>query len=281
MAEADHRLLALRFIQLEKRRAIRRAPGHDAAIGIDGAGRETRDCLPMPCRLPTNCGTRAPRVSKHGKPIFDRKLHARTGSLLIDHAPPMLIGYAWVATHDQNLDLQRDALKAAGCERVIVEKMSGAASARPGLAQLKDILRAGDTLVVWRLDRLGRSLRDLIDWVGYLDDKHVGLRSLHEAIDTTSPTGKLTFHIFGALAEFERTLIRDRTQAGLSAARARGRKGGRPPRLNKDKRELAIRLYNERQVPIARICAMMGISKPTLYAYVRAADPGKVEPDPA
>ena len=200
------------------------------------------------------------------------------GSLPIRQLSPMLIGYARVSTHDQNLDLQRDALEAAGCERVIVDTMSGAASARPGLAQLKDILRADDTLVVWRLDRLGRSLRDLIDWVGYLDGKRIGLRSLHEAIDTTTPTGKLTFHVFGALAEFERTLIRDRTQAGLTAARARGRLGGRPPRLNKDKRELAIRLYNERQMPIAKICTMMGISKPTLYAYVRAADPAKLEP---
>ena len=204
-----------------------------------------------------------------------------TGSLPIRQLSPMLIGYARVSTHDQNLDLQRDALEAAGCERVIVDKMSGAASARPGLAQVKDILRAGDTLVVWRLDRLGRSLRDLIDWALWLDDREIGLRSLHEAIDTTSPTGKLTFHIFGALAEFERTLIRDRTQAGLSAARARGRLGGRPPRLNKDKRDLAIRLYNERQMPIAKICTMMGISKPTLYAYVRAANPAKIEPGAA
>lgn len=184
----------------------------------------------------------------------------------------MLIGYARVSTHDQNLDLQRDALEAAGCERVIVDKMSGAASARPGLVQLKDILRAGDTLVVWRLDRLGRSLKDLIAWVGYLDEHEIGLRSIHEAVDTTTSTGKLTFHIFGALAEFERTLIRDRTQAGLAAARARGRMGGRRPVLNADKRALAVRLYEERKTPIARICAMMGISKPTLYSYVRAAN---------
>ena len=190
----------------------------------------------------------------------------------------MLIGYARVSTHDQNLDLQRDALEAAGCERVIVDTMSGAASARPGLAQVRDILRAGDTLVVWRLDRLGRSLKDLIAWVGYLEERQVGLRSLHEAIDTTTPTGKLTFHVFGALAEFERALIRDRTQAGLAAARARGRKGGRRPVLNADKRALAVKLYNERQSPIAKICQMMGISKPTLYAYVRAADPGALEP---
>ena len=119
------------------------------------------------------------------------------GSLPIGQTPPparaspgprpMLIGYARVSTHDQNLDGQRDALEAAGCERVIVDTMSGAASARPGLAQLKDVLRAGDTLVVWRLDRLGRSLKDLIAWVGYLEEREVGLRSLHEAIDTTTP----------------------------------------------------------------------------------------------
>ena len=235
----------------------------------------------MPCRLPARCGTRGPLVSKHGKPIFVRKRHAHTGSLPIRHIPPiglpMLIGYARISTHDQNLDGQRDALEAAGCERVIVDTMSGAASARPGLAQLKDVLRAGDTLVVWRLDRLGRSLKDLIAWVGYLEEREVGLRSLHESIDTTTPTGKLTFHVFGALAEFERALIRDRTQAGLAAARARGRKGGRRPVLNADKRALAVTLYEERQHSIAKICRMMGISKPTLYSYVRAADPGAVD----
>ena len=184
----------------------------------------------------------------------------------------MKIGYARVSTHDQNLDLQRDALEKAGCEKVIVDTMSGAAAARPGLEKVKEQLRAGDTLVVWRLDRLGRSLKDLIAWVGYLDEREVGLLSLHEAIDTTSSTGKLTFHIFGALAEFERNLIRDRTQAGLAAARARGRKGGRPPVLDADKRALAVQLYNEKKTPIAKICKMMGISKPTLYSYVRTAN---------
>ena len=192
----------------------------------------------------------------------------------------MLIGYARVSTHDQNLDLQRDALAAAGCERLYEDRLSGAASARPGLEKLREVLRAGDTLVVWRLDRLGRSLKDLIAWVAWLEERRVGLRSLTESIDTTTPSGRLTFHIFGALAEFERTLIRDRTQAGLAAARARGRKGGRRPILNADKRALAVRLYEERQTPISRICAMMGISKPTLYAYVRAAN-GVTEGPPA
>ena len=184
----------------------------------------------------------------------------------------MLIGYARVSTHDQNLDLQRDALEAAGCERIYEDRLSGAASARPGLEKLREVLRAGDTLVVWRLDRLGRSLKDLIAWVTWLEEQGAGLRSLTESIDTTTPGGRLIFHIFGALAEFERTLIQDRTQAGLAAARARGRKGGRRPVLNADKRALAVRLYEERQTPISRICAMMGISKPTLYAYVRAAN---------
>jgi len=181
------------------------------------------------------------------------------------------IGYARVSTIEQNLDLQTDALRNAGCEKVITDRASGSVAARPGLETVREQLRAGDTLVVWRLDRLGRSLRDLIGWVTYLEEQGIGLRSLHEAIDTTTIAGKLTFHLFGALAEFERNLIRERTQAGLAAARSRGKQGGRPPALGKDKRDLAVRLYHENTMPIARICAMLGISKPTLYAYVRAA----------
>ena len=174
-----------------------------------------------------------------------------------------------VSTPDQDIDLQRDALRAAGYERLYEDRLSGAASARPGLEKLREVLREGDTLMVWRLDRLGRSLKDLIAWVAWLKERRVGLRSLTENIDTTTPGGRL---IFGALAEFERTLIQDRSQAGLAAARARGRKEGRRAVLNADKRALAVRLYEERQTPISRICAMMGISKPTLYAYVRAAN---------
>jgi len=136
----------------------------------------------------------------------------------------MKIGYARISTAEQNLDLQRDALKAAGCDRVITGKASGSTAARPGLENVKEQLRAGDTLVVWRLDRLGRSLRDLIGWMTYLEQEQVGLLSLHEAIDTTTTSGKLTFHLFGALADFERNLIRERTQAGLAAARSRGKK---------------------------------------------------------
>jgi len=120
----------------------------------------------------------------------------------------MLIGYARVSTHEQNLDLQKDALRKAGCEEIYEDKVSGIVSTRPGLKKVKQIFRKGDTLVVWRLDRLGRSLRDLMEWMTYLEEKQVGLKSLQESIDTTTTTGKLVFHIFAALAEFERNLIR-------------------------------------------------------------------------
>jgi len=182
-----------------------------------------------------------------------------------------LIGYARVSTGDQNLDLQQDALKAAGCEKVIIDKVSGVKADRPGLTKLSELLRKDDTLVVWRLDRLGRSLKDLIEWVNRLEQWGVGLRSLEEAIDTRSSSGKLIFHIFGALAEFERNLIEDRTRAGLAAARARGRKGGRPKSLDTDKRQLAVDLYQAKKLSVNQICKMMNISKPTLYTYVREA----------
>ena len=183
----------------------------------------------------------------------------------------MKIGYARVSTLDQNPDLQRDALKKAGCEKVFVDQVSGTVAARPGLDKIQELLRPGDTLVVWRLDRLGRSLPDLIGWVTYLETHGVALQSLHETIDTRTPTGKLTFHLFGALAEFERNLIRERTQAGLAAARARGRLGGRPKALDSDKRQLAVELYHQKKMSVGKICTMLGISKPTLYSYVRAA----------
>src|SRR5690349_15412935 len=140
----------------------------------------------------------------------------------------MLIGYARVSTDDQTLDLQLDALKAAGCERrrVYTDTASGAKTDRPGLAKALDMLREGDILVVWRLDRLGRSLPHLIEVVGDLKGRHIGFKSLTENIDTTTPAGELIFHIFASLAQFERELIRERTMAGLVAARARGRKGG-------------------------------------------------------
>ena len=138
----------------------------------------------------------------------------------------MLIGYARVSTDDQNLDLQRDALQAAGCERIFEDMVSGAKADRTGMTELLTVLRAGDTVVIWRLDRLGRSLKNLIAVVEHLEVAQVGLRSLQENIDTASSGGRLVFHIFGALAEFERNLIRERTRAGMAAARARGRMGG-------------------------------------------------------
>ena len=181
----------------------------------------------------------------------------------------MLIGYARVSTHEQNLDLQKDALKKAGCKKVYVEQASGSKSSRPELERTMEVLREGDTLVVWRLDRLGRSLKHLIDLVTKLEESGIGFRSLTESMDTTTNNGKLIFHIFGALAEFERNLIRERTQAGLAAARARGRKGGRPHALDDKKRATAVRMYNSREHSVGEICRTMGISRPTLYNYLR------------
>jgi DNA invertase Pin-like site-specific DNA recombinase len=180
----------------------------------------------------------------------------------------MRIGYARVSTHEQNLDLQKDALKKAGCEKVEVDVASGKKTQRSGLDKVLELLRKGDRLVVWRLDRLGRSLKHLIELMTELEQRGIGFQSLQEAIDTTSSGGKLVFHIFGALAEFERNLIRDRTKAGLEAARARGRKGGRPKRLNTKQRALAVDLYHQRKHTVEEICRTVGISKPTLYAYV-------------
>ena len=181
----------------------------------------------------------------------------------------MLIGYARVSTLDQNLDLQRDALRAAGCEKVFEDAASGSKTARPGLERVLEALRSGDTLVVWRLDRLGRSLTHLIYTVSTLQERAVGFKSLQEAIDTTSSTGNLVFQIFGAIAEFERNLISERTQAGLVAARARGRNGGRPRMLSDKKVAWLYDLYDAREKPIREICELLGVSKKTLYEYLK------------
>jgi DNA invertase Pin-like site-specific DNA recombinase len=180
----------------------------------------------------------------------------------------MLIGYARVSTLDQHLHLQIDALQQAGCEKIFEDKISGSKSDRPGLKDALEYARQGDCLLVWRLDRLGRSLKDLIEIVNRLEERGVGFRSLQEAINTTTTSGKLVFQIFGALAEFERNLIRERTQAGLAAARARGRRGGRPRALDNTQIELAYRLYDEKKHTIKEICRVLGISKPTLYGYL-------------
>jgi len=157
----------------------------------------------------------------------------------------MLLGYERVSTDDQNLALQHDALQAAGCHKFFSDKISGVKAERPGLKQALKFAREGDTLVVWRLDRLGRSLKDLIALVEELEKRKIGLRSLQENIDTTTSGGKLIFHMFGALAEFERNLIRERTQAGLQAARARGRKGGRKHKLTAQQIEVGRSLAIE------------------------------------
>ena len=181
----------------------------------------------------------------------------------------MLIGYARVSTQEQSLDLQIDALKKAGCERIVTDEISGKTTDRQGLAAIKEIMRCGDTIVVWRLDRLGRSLKHLLEFVAELEAKEINFKSLQETIDTTSSTGRLIFHIFGALAEFERNLIRERSKAGLTAARARGRTGGRPKKLDVDKRKLVVNLYNERKQTVKEICKLMGISRTVLYRYIR------------
>jgi DNA invertase Pin-like site-specific DNA recombinase len=180
----------------------------------------------------------------------------------------MLIGYARVSTDDQKLNLQMDALQQAGCAKIYSDHISGVKAARPGLSQALEVARAGDVLVVWRLDRLGRSLKDLIEIISKLDERGIELCSLLESITTTNHSGRLIFHLFAALAEFERNLIRERTTAGLVAARARGHKGGRPKALDRAKRQLAVKLYTERQHTIVEICRLMGISKPTLYSYI-------------
>ena len=181
----------------------------------------------------------------------------------------MLIGYARVSTIEQNPNLQTDALGLAGCQKIFIDKISGTTAQRPELDKLKEQLRAGDTLVVWRLDRLGRSLKDLIEWVAYLDAQQVSLKSLQESIDTATPTGKLIFHIFGALAEFERNLIVERTNAGLAAARARGVKGGRKKKLDASQQKTAQTMYDSRKHSIKEICQTLAITKPTLYKYLK------------
>ncbi len=180
----------------------------------------------------------------------------------------MLIGYARVSTQDQTLNLQRDALENIGCSKIFSDTASGAATERKGLAEALEYVREGDSLVVWKLDRLGRSLKHLIDTISKLNNRKIGFKSITENIDTTTSGGKLIFHIFGALAEFERDIIRERTLAGLQAARARGRKGGRPKSLNLKKAAIAQALYNDKNNSIDDICKTLNISRATLYRYI-------------
>lgn len=179
------------------------------------------------------------------------------------------IGYARVSTHEQSLDSQIDRLKKAQCQRIYCDKVSGSKVDRPELNRLRESLRSGDMLVVWRLDRLGRSLRDLINWVEWLDEQGIILHSLNEQIDTSHHTGKLVFHLFAALAEFERDLIGERTLAGLAAARARGRRGGRKAKLNTSDIRGLKAMHKDHSISIGEICERFGIAKTTLYRYLR------------
>lgn len=183
----------------------------------------------------------------------------------------MIFGYARVSTQDQKLSAQRDALKAAGCEKVITDKASGTKAARPGLDRLLDQLRKGDTLVVAKLDRLGRSLPHLVDLVNTLKDRGVHFRSLGESIDTSTSIGKLVFRIFASLAEFERDLIEERTKAGLASARARGRMGGRPKAMTRKQIKLAQSLHAAGDVSVSEICEQLGVSRSTLYRHLKKA----------
>lgn len=180
----------------------------------------------------------------------------------------MKIGYARVSTTDQNLDLQFDALKKARCDKIYQDVASGSKTKRDGLNKILSFVRKGDTLVVWKLDRLGRSLRHLINIVNRLNDRGVYFMSLQEKIDTTSPGGKLVFHVFGALAEFERDIIRERTLAGLHAARARGRVGGRKRIMDEKKIRMAKTLMADPKTKIKDVCAALGISRATLYRHL-------------
>jgi DNA invertase Pin-like site-specific DNA recombinase len=184
--------------------------------------------------------------------------------------PGDLIGYARVSTWDQNADLQVDALTEIGCTRIFTDHASGTRTDRPQLAAALDYARPGDTLVVWRLDRLGRSLRHLVETVSGFEQEGIGFRSLNGDIDTTTSNGRLIFHIFCALAEFERDLLVDRTQAGLVAARARGKVAGRKPKLSPDQVAVAQRLHKDGKHNVTEIAKVLNVSRATIYRHVES-----------
>ena len=180
----------------------------------------------------------------------------------------MKIGYIRTSKKDQNPDLQRRDLLAAGCEKIFEEQISSRKAERPELRKALDYCREGDELVVWKLDRFGRSLQELIELVNGLHERGVEFVSLRESLDTTTPGGKLVFHVFGAVAEFERDVIRERTMAGLEAARVRGRKGGRKPVMDEKRIALASKLMGDRETPVSEVCQAIGVSRATLYRYL-------------
>lgn len=184
----------------------------------------------------------------------------------------MIVGYARVSTQDQSLDLQNDSLRTAGCEEIFSEKITGKQRERPELQNCLRMLRKGDVLVVWKLDRLARSLKDLVELITELEAKQVGFRSITEAIDTTTAGGKLVFHIFGALAEFEHNLIRERTLAGLAAARTRGRKGGRKPSMSQSDIQKAAAMLLDPRITKTEVAMHFGVSRVTLNKALAEQD---------
>src|SRR5271165_263803 len=217
--------------------------------------------------------TRRAALRKRRKPAPSGKpkRHAWTRPDGEIHGMGLKIGYARVSTLDQNLALQQDALKEAGCEKIYVEQMSGAVEDRPALCEALHYARSGDVLIVWKLDRLARSMKQLIETVEKLRSRGIGFRSLTEAIDTTTAQGRLVFHMFSALAEFEHSLIRERTQAGFAAARRIGRTGGRPPKLTADDIEAAKAMLANPDIGVTQIAHRLNVSAATLYRYIPAA----------
>jgi DNA invertase Pin-like site-specific DNA recombinase len=215
---------------------------------------------------------RAASRKKRNRPPRDKpKRHAGTRPDGRSYGPGYKIGYARVSTLDQNLALQQDALKEAGCERIFIEQMSGAVSDRPAFREALDYARSGDTLIVWKLDRLARSVKQLVETIDGLRLRGIGFRSLTEAIDTTTAQGILMFHLFSALAEFERAVIRERTRGGLAAARRVGRTGGRPAKMTEHDLDVARTLLANQDITVADIAGRLGVSPATLYRYLPAA----------
>src|SRR5271169_3771291 len=213
----------------------------------------------------SKAGRRTAPAKRRLRPAAPKVARAQSSDAGDITSKPMLIGYARVSTVDQNLALQRDALTEAGCQRIFTEQMSGAVTDRPALHDALEFARSGDTLIVWKLDRLARSMKQLIETIEALRVRGIGFRSLTEALDTTTAQGRLVFHMFGALAEFERT------QAGLAAARRAGRTGGRPPKLTEDDLEVARALLANPDIGVTHIAHRLGVSPATLYRYIPAA----------
>lgn len=181
----------------------------------------------------------------------------------------MRVGYIRTSKKDQNPDLQRRELEDFGCKKVFEEQISSRKADRPELRAALDYCREGDELVVWKLDRFGRSLKELIELVNGVRERGIEFVSLRESLDTTTPGGKLVFHVFGAVAEFERDIIRERTIAGLEAARARGRKGGRKPVMDEKKLALASKMLKNKEIPVGEVCEAVGVSRSTLYRHLK------------